>query len=77
MATENSQRNLLNLSPFVQEALLLGDLHLSERRIRALVAEAEWEGYGLGFPLLSESDEGAPLQVDGDARGPRAADANL
>ena len=34
--------NLLNLSPSVQQALLLGDLHLSERRIRALVAKAEW-----------------------------------
>ncbi len=36
--------NLLNLSPPVQEALLLGDLHLSERRIRALAGRAEWEG---------------------------------
>ena len=36
--------NLLNLPPRVQEGLLLGDLHLSERRIRALVARAEWEG---------------------------------
>ena len=35
--------NLLNLPPRVQEGLLLGDLHLSERRIRALVAAAEWE----------------------------------
>jgi hypothetical protein len=34
--------NLLNLPPRVQEGLLLGDLHLSERRIRALVARAEW-----------------------------------
>ncbi len=34
--------NLLNLSAQVQQALLLGDLHLSERRIRALVARAEW-----------------------------------
>ncbi len=34
--------NLLNLSPRVQHALLLGDLHLSERRIRALAARAEW-----------------------------------
>ncbi len=34
--------NLLNLPPRVQEALLLGDLHLSERRVRALVAGAEW-----------------------------------
>ncbi len=34
--------NLLNLPPRVQEGLLLGDLHLSERRIRA-VAGAEWE----------------------------------
>ncbi len=33
--------NLLNLSPRVQEALLVGDLHLSERRIRALAAKAE------------------------------------
>ncbi len=36
-------QNLLNLPPRVQEALLLGDLHLSERRIRALVG-AEWKG---------------------------------
>ncbi len=35
--------NLLNLPPRVQEGLLLGDLHLSERRIRALAAGAEWE----------------------------------
>ena len=35
--------NLLNLSPRVQEGLLLGVLHLSERRIRALVAGVEWE----------------------------------
>ena len=33
---------LLNLSPYIQQALLLGDLHLSERRIRELVARAEW-----------------------------------
>ena len=38
--------NLLNLPPRVQEGLLLGDLHLSERRIRALVGSAEWEGQG-------------------------------
>ena len=36
--------NLLNLPPKVQEGLLLGDLHLSERRIRALVERVEWEG---------------------------------
>ncbi len=36
--------NLLNLPPRVQEGLLLVDLHLSERRVRALVARAEWEG---------------------------------
>ncbi len=58
-----------------QQALLLGDLHLSERRVRALVARAEWEGQR--YVLLSESEEGAPLQVDGDARGPGAADTNL
>ncbi len=34
----------LNRAPRVQEALLLGDLHLSERRIRALASGAEWEG---------------------------------
>ncbi len=38
--------NLLNLPPRVQEGLLLGDLHLSERRIRARVARVEWEGQG-------------------------------
>ncbi len=31
-------QNLLNLPPRVQEGLLLGDLHLSERRIRELAA---------------------------------------
>ncbi len=36
--------NLLNLPPRVQEGLLLGDQHLSERRIRALAGRAEWEG---------------------------------
>ncbi len=35
--------NLLNLPPKVQEGLLLGDLHLSERGMRALVARTEWE----------------------------------
>ncbi len=35
-------QNLLNLPPRLQEGLLLGDLHLSERRIRALDAGAEW-----------------------------------
>ncbi len=38
--------NLLNLPPRVQEGLLLGDLHLSERRIRAVVVRTEWEGQG-------------------------------
>ncbi len=42
--------NLLSLSPQVQEALLLGDLHLSERRMRALAAGVEWEGQGEHFP---------------------------
>ncbi len=36
--------NLLNLPPRVQEGLLLGELRLSERRVRALVRRAEWEG---------------------------------
>ena len=38
------QTNLLNLSPQLQHALLLGDLHLSERRIREVAARGEWEG---------------------------------
>ncbi len=38
--------NLLNLPPKVQEGLLLGDLHLSERRMRALAGKVEWEGRG-------------------------------
>ncbi len=33
---------LLNLSPRVQEGLLLGDLHLSERRVTGLAAAMEW-----------------------------------
>ena len=36
------QTNLLTLSPQLQEAHPLGDLHFSERRIRALGAGAEW-----------------------------------
>ncbi len=35
--------NLLNLPPRVQEGLLLGDLHLSEQRIRRLAGRSEWE----------------------------------
>ncbi len=38
---ENCSSNLYFSLRF-QQALLLGDLHLSERRIRALVAGAEW-----------------------------------
>ena len=34
--------NLLNLSVLVQEELLLGTVHHSERRLRALVTNAEW-----------------------------------
>ncbi len=34
--------NLLNLPPHVQEGLLLGDLHLSQRGIRAVGARVEW-----------------------------------
>ncbi len=36
--------NLFTLPPHVQHALLLGDLHLSERRIRALAAGWEEQG---------------------------------
>ena len=39
--------NLLNLPPRVQEGLLLGDLHLSERRVRAVAARTEWDGQGI------------------------------
>ncbi len=39
--------NLLNLPPKVQEGLLLGDLHLSERRIREVGARVEWDGQGI------------------------------
>ena len=35
--------NLLNLPPRLQEGLLLGDLHLSERRMRALGGRGEWD----------------------------------
>ena len=35
--------NLLNLPTRVQEALLLGKIDLSERRIRRLAGRAEWE----------------------------------
>ncbi len=34
--------NLLNLPPKVQEGLLLGDLHLSERRVRAQFPCRSW-----------------------------------
>ena len=37
--------NLLNLPAPVQERLLLGDLHLSERRLRSLAGRVEWEGH--------------------------------
>ena len=36
--------NFLHLSPRLEQALLLGDLHISERRVRALAARAVWEG---------------------------------
>ena len=39
-----AQRHQSLHDPHVQEGLLLGDLHLSERRIRDLVAGAEWDG---------------------------------
>ena len=34
---------LVNLSPRIQEAILLGTVRLSERRIRPLLREAVWE----------------------------------
>ena len=36
--------NLLNLSPRVQQALLLGKIDLSERRIRKLAGSADRQG---------------------------------
>ncbi len=35
---------LLNLSPDIQERILVGDLRVSERRLRPVVGEASWEG---------------------------------
>ena len=35
--------NLLSLSPTLQESLLLGSSHFSERRLRSVVAIPEWE----------------------------------
>jgi hypothetical protein len=46
--------NLLNLSPRVQEALLLGELHLSERRVRTLAARADGGQSGTWVTLCSE-----------------------
>ena len=48
--------NLLNLPPPVQEGLLLGDLHLSERRIRALVANPEWGESSLGGTVVQNQE---------------------
>lgn len=35
--------NLLNLAPDIQEQILLGDLRMSERRLRATHRERNWE----------------------------------
>ncbi len=48
--------NLLNLPPRVQEGLLLGDLHFSERRIRALVANPEWGESSLGGTVVQNQE---------------------
>ncbi len=48
--------NLLTLPPRVQEGLLLGDLHLSERRIRALVANPEWGESSLGGTVVQNQE---------------------
>ena len=77
--------NLLNLSPRVQEGLLLGDLHLSERRMRELAARAEWEGRGGAwissrgredvnrFPRLRNSCARGESAINGVAETPVAA----
>ena len=48
--------NLLSLSPRLQEALLLGDLHLSQRRIGALVANPEWGGSGTDVRVVRSKE---------------------
>ncbi len=48
--------NLLNLPPRVQEGLLLGDLHLSERRIRTLAVVGGRSGH---FQTFSRREGGS------------------
>ncbi len=48
--------NLLTLPPRVQEGLLLGDLHLSERRMRALAGRAEWDEPGPGVKVVARQE---------------------
>ena len=48
--------NLLSVAPKVQQALLLGDLHLSERRVRAMAGRAEWNEPGPGVKVVARQE---------------------
>ncbi len=50
-----SRAELRGLSE-LQQALLLGDLHLSERRLRALVANPEWGESSLGGTVVQNQE---------------------
>ena len=41
--------NLLNLSVPIQEAILVGELAISERELRSVLREGEWERQGVGL----------------------------
>ena len=42
--------NLLGLSPRIEEQILTGEVAVSERALRAVVAEARWEVQGTLLP---------------------------
>ena len=37
---------LLNLAPVIQEAILTGNMVISERRVRTVASETSWEAQG-------------------------------
>ena len=41
---------LVNLAPGIQEAILAGELMVSERRVRTVVSETCWEAQGTRTP---------------------------
>ena len=57
---ERPRLNLLNLSPSMQESVLLGDPHLSERRLGAVATEAVWARQGEFRSLDSRGRECVP-----------------